>query len=563
MGFRPRARTLAARQVLAASDDAASARRGMAADLVVLGGGTGGMAAALAALRAGLRVVMTEPTDWIGGQLTQQGVPPDEHPWIESFGCTRSYRELRERVRGYYRRNYPLTEAARSRRDLNPGNGGVSKLCHEPRVGLAALHELIAPFASGGRLTILHHREVARAEADGDRVRAVAVRDARSGVETVLEAPIFIDATELGDLLPLAGIEHLTGAEAAKETGEAHAPEAAAPANHQAFTWCFAIDHVEGADFTIPRPEGYEFWRDFVPKLEPAWPGKLLSFTDVHPQTLERRVHAFDPLCGSRPGGLWTYRRIADRGNFLPGIYAGDICLVNWPQNDYMLGNLFDERARAPAQSAEHRRRAREQSLALLYWLQTEAPRPDGTSGWKGLRLRGDVLGTEDGLAKHPYVRESRRIRAEFTVLEQHVGTEARMAATGKRREEVEAERFPDSAGVGSYRIDLHPSSGGDNYIDISSLPFQVPLGALIPRRVENVLAGAKNFGVTHITNGCYRLHPVEWNIGEAAGALAAAALAKKEPPRRIRNHAPLLGELQARLRADGVETEWPRLRPR
>src|SRR5439155_18948690 len=83
-------------------------------------------------------------------------------------------------------------------------------------------------------------------------------------------------------------------------------------------------------------------------------------------------------------------------------------------------------------------------------------------------------------------------------------------------------ESFSDSVGVGSYRIDLHPSSGGDNYLDVSSLPFQIPLGALIPRRVENLLPACKNLGVTHITNGCYRLHPVEWNIGEAAGALAA-----------------------------------------
>ena len=79
--------------------------------------------------------------------------------------------------------------------------------------------------------------------------------------------------------------------------------------------------------------------------------------------------------------------------------------------------------------------------------------------------------------------------------------------------------------GVGSYRIDLHPSTGGNNYIDISSLPFQIPLGALIPRRVENLLPACKNLGTTHITNGCYRLHPVEWAIGEAAGALAAYCL--------------------------------------
>ncbi len=100
--------------------------------------------------------------------------------------------------------------------------------------------------------------------------------------------------------------------------------------------------------------------------------------------------------------------------------------------------------------------------------------------------------------------------------------------------DEVSAETFGDSVGVGCYRIDLHPSAGGTNYIDISSLPFQIPLGALIPKRIENLLPACKNIGTTHITNGCYRLHPVEWNIGEAAGALAAFAIAKKTTPRSV-----------------------------
>src|SRR5512136_228354 len=86
------------------ADDKASACR---ADVAVIGGGTGGVAAALAAARLGMHVVLTEETDWIGGQLTSQAVPPDEHPWIERFGCTASYRRFRDEVRAYYRRHYP------------------------------------------------------------------------------------------------------------------------------------------------------------------------------------------------------------------------------------------------------------------------------------------------------------------------------------------------------------------------------------------------------------------------------------------------------------------------
>ena len=106
-------------------------------------------------------------------------------------------------------------------------------------------------------------------------------------------------------------------------------------------------------------------------------------------------------------------------------------------------------------------------------------------------------------------------------MLEQHVGTGRRATRprpAGDRG--VEALRC-GIQGLGRHRqlpIDLHPSTGGDNYIDIARLPFQIPLGALIAGRVENLLPACKNLGVTHITNGCYRLHPVEWNIGEAAG---------------------------------------------
>src|SRR5947207_15649447 len=116
------------------------------ADVAVIGGGTGGVAAALAAAKLGLSVVLTEETDWIGGQLTAQGVPPDEHPWIEQFGCTRAYRSYRTAVRDYYREHYPLTVQARGQTDLNPGNGSVSRLTHEFHVSVAVLEAMLAPY---------------------------------------------------------------------------------------------------------------------------------------------------------------------------------------------------------------------------------------------------------------------------------------------------------------------------------------------------------------------------------------------------------------------------------
>ncbi len=102
--------------------------------------------------------------------------------------------------------------------------------------------------------------------------------------------------------------------------------------------------------------------------------------------------------------------------------------------------------------------------------------------------------------------------------------------------------------------------------MDISSYPFQIPLGALIPVRVRNLLPACKNLGVTHITNGCYRLHPVEWNIGEAAGALAAYCLREGLEPAQVRGNPERLADFQALLVKMGVRLAWPeyaRITPR
>ena len=102
------------------------AAREMRTDVLVVGGGLGGVSATLAAASLGARVVLVEELDWLGGQLTAQAVPPDEHPWIETLVASRSYAALREGIRAYYRRHYPLTAEARRRVPFNPGMGNVA-----------------------------------------------------------------------------------------------------------------------------------------------------------------------------------------------------------------------------------------------------------------------------------------------------------------------------------------------------------------------------------------------------------------------------------------------------
>ncbi len=529
----------------------------LSADLVIAGGGLGGCAAALGALRNNLRVILTEETNWIGGQLTQQGVPPDEHQWIETHGCTALYRNVRNEIRQFYIKNYPLTVNASARENLNPGDGAVSRLCHEPRVALAVLEAMLLPYISSGQLTLLTEYKIVAADVRGNKVNSLQAVHTLTGAAKVLSAKYFADATELGDVLPLTGTEFVTGTESAKDTGELHAPEKADPDNQQAFTVCFAMDYVKGENHTIDKPKDYHFWQNFVPKLRSPWSGKLLSLTYSQPSTLKPKQLGFHPegISTGEALNLWNYRRIINKNNFTEGNYKSDITCVNWPQNDYMSGNLVSV---TEDEFKRHVNNAKQLSLSLLYWLQTEVPHPGGGQGWPGLRLRKDIMGTEDGLAKYPYVREARRIKAVFTVKEEHVGVENRILVAGKTAAATAAV-FKDSVGVGSYHIDLHPTTRGENYIDFDSLPFQIPLGALIPQRMENILPANKNIGTTHITNGCYRLHPVEWNIGEAVGSLAAFAINKKITPREVLEKPASLQEFQSLIISQGIETEWPR----
>lgn len=526
----------------------------LSCDILIAGGGAGGCAAAMAALRNGYRVILIEEYGRVGGQFTSQAVPPDEHPWIEMFGATRSYRRFRNDIREHYRKYYPLTHDAATCEHLNPGNGFVSALCHEPKISRIVLESYFAPYQAGGQLTLLLHHTPISAETDHDTITSVTFAD-KYGEKTAVAAKYFIDATELGDLLPLTGTEFVTGSEAQKDTGEPHASPEAMPLNQQAISFCFIIDYCPGENHIIEKPVSYDFWRNYVPDIRPSWGGPLLSWQATHPITLEPVVRSFNPIHPKPERGpmdLWTFRRIADKANFRPGCYASDIVLVNWPQIDYMLGPVVGV---TPEEKAKHLQGARELSLSMMYWMQTEAPREDGGQGLPGLRLRPDITETPDGLAEAPYIRESRRIKGKFTILEQHVSTEA-------RREMGKDFAFPfkDSVGIGAYRIDLHPSCGGDNYIDVGALPFQIPLGALLPVRMKNLIAGGKNIAATHITNGCYRLHPVEWNIGESAALCASFCLSNNRSPHELYEHESILQDFQSLLSKEGIEQEWPKV---
>src|SRR5256886_13609609 len=95
--------------------------------------------------------------------------------------------------------------------------------------------------------TTLFRSHPTHVTADRDRVRAVTLTGA-AGESLTVTADYVLDATELGDLLELGGVEYVAGAEAQAETGEPHARERADPLNQQGFTWVFAVEHRPGED---------------------------------------------------------------------------------------------------------------------------------------------------------------------------------------------------------------------------------------------------------------------------------------------------------------------------
>ena len=205
-----------------------------------------------------------------------------------------------------------------------------------------------------------------------------------------------------------------------------------------------------------------------------------------------------------------------------------------------------------PEKVEQYLNEAKQLSLGFLYWLQTEAPRDDGGFGYPELKLRPDVLGTEDGLAQFPYIRESRRLDALVKVHEEDIVVKYN---PGSR-----ARLWPDSVGIGLYYyIDIHASAntslrpGSGQRVK----PFQIPLRAMLTENAPNFIAGAKNIGTTHITNGAFRLHPVEWNVGESAGALAAYALASNTDPLTVALDSALQTRFQKYLVERGIPIYW------
>jgi FAD dependent oxidoreductase len=597
-------------------------------DILVVGGGLSGAAAAYEGLLAGRTVCLTEITDWVGGQISAQGTSAldERKTQRDLLFFPRGYLELRQRIKKHYG-------------ILNPGKCWVSESCFYPYDGHKLLFDILkdAEDRGDGKLKWLPSTVIKELEysADGKQITSAIAIQHRPAKGTppinteTLSAKIedayryensarfdktiirlkprlskaripwyIIDATETGELIGLADVPHRLGIDPRSYLEPSSSSTTGDQYCTQGFTYTFAMQAVaEPQNHTIPP-----FYAQYAPYYSYELP-RLASF----------------PL-------VFTYRRIksAQPEQKLPPdpkqfpINVGDISMQNWTWgNDYRPGtsqdNLIYTRDQLQATGqlqpggwmgglrTETLRRGEEHAIGYFYWLvtgTTDSQLGDGVKkpypNHRFLSGFDSPMGTAHGLSKYPYMREGRRIigrpsygqSAGFMVWEIDISRNnfrtdfyrQNLPAADFRRlwasiaslnqgisvlrgaetaDEVKPRSrstiFPDSVGIGHYAIDFHPcmtnsppeapgntEKEGTRKGQGQAYPFQIPLRALIPQKIDNMLVAGKSIATSHTAAAAYRVHSFEWSAGAAAGTVADFALRNAIAPYELVDNLPL-----------------------
>lgn len=442
-------------------------------DVLVVGGGASGAAAGIQAARMGVNTMVLEETPWIGGMLTAAGV-----------SCVDGNNRLRGGIFGEFADSlvarYGSNEALQS--------GWVSNINFDPHIG----QEILTNMADACGALLDLRREVRVTEVSGEAGDwTVSFRDSR-GRRYKVTADVMIDATELGDIAKACGVDYRIGMEASEETGESIAPEHANDVIQDLTYVAFLKDYGPDADMTIPKPEGYD-----PMVFRNAARNPLSDETAETGQT------------------IWSPQMMITYGKTPQGRY-----MINWPiyGNDHY-ANIIEM---TPEQRQKELEKAKNFTLCFVYFIQTQL-------GMKNLGLADDVFPTEDKLPFIPYHRESRRIVGEafFTL-------DAAADPYG-----YDKPYYRTGIAVGDYPVDHHHFRNPDwrELPDLEFYPipsFNVPMGTIIPKNVDDLIVAEKSISVSNLMNGSTRLQPVVMQLGQASGALAALAVIEDRSVKKI-----------------------------
>ncbi len=452
---------------------AVSCSRSEHIDVLVIGGGASGIAAGIQSARMGVPVIVVEETPWVGGMLTSAGV-----------SCIDGNYKLRSGIFGEFAdslaQRYGGWEALKT--------GWVSNINFDPHVGQEILTDMAS--SCGNMLDV--RRETSMLDVSRKDGMWHVVLKPSEGRKYTVTADVLIDATELGDVAKACGVSYRIGMESSSDTGESIAPDHANDVIQDLTYVAFLKDYGPDADMTIDKPEGYD----------------PLLFADSCINPLSDGVSETGQT-------VWSAEMMLSYGKTPGGRY-----MINWPiyGNDYY-ANVIDA-------SAEEREtayaRAKNFTLCFVYFIQTHL-------GMRNLGIADDVFPTEDGMPFFPYHRESRRIEGEafFT-----------MDAAARPYEYVYP-YYRTGVAVGDYAVDHHHFRHPDwkNLPDLHFYPipsFNVPMGSIIPKGVDDLIVTEKSISVSNLMNGATRLQPVVMQLGQAAGAAAALSRIEGKTVRRV-----------------------------
>ena len=567
-------------------------------EVVVIGGTLGGVAAASHAMQTGVTTCLIELTPWLGGQVSSQGVSAIDESramrWRRNFSPSwEAFKALIKR-QPVYLASWTGMPAQMTVEQAN--SCWVGELCFTPRAGATAAEMWMRNAAKGApdsRWATSTAFKGASFDASGRYVTAVyGVRrvpldpgyvptgrlsqelerwytwsddEAYNKIPIRLQPPpdrsmIVIDATDTGELVGWANLPHRLGSDSQAFTGEVNASSKDNPDCTQAYTYPFVLATLDDKNESLKS----------LQKLEPA-----LSRAD-HRKEFDLEGFPFFNF-----GSVFNYRRIVSQ---VPGsgnvntTRPGEMTLINWNKgNDWHFMDpplvFTEEDVRLSGQHQDWLGGLSIKSLnygelhALMFaeWLmETEA-----TSKLPLTLLQGAdaPLGTQSGLSMVPYIREGRRILGRPAY-----GQDSFMAVEADLREDMTGGRnFSTTAvALAHYDIDIHGCryrSGQPTYEAASSSikefvvrPLQIPLEALVPQGVDNVLIGGKSIAVSHIVNGVTRVHYGEWSIGGAAGATAGWLLRYAKPYDLTPAQVVVTGQmpaLQAFLLEQGLRPSW------
>ncbi|MGF1567036.1 MAG: FAD-dependent oxidoreductase [Nodosilinea sp.] len=630
-------------------------------EILVVGGGLAGTAAAYESLLAGRTVCMTELTDWVGGQISSQGTTAlDESKQQRNLlFYSRGYKELRDRVEEKYG-------------ELNPGECWVSASCFMPADANAILMDMLAEAERKGRgelkwfpntvvkdlslnaagnqiesVVAIQHSPAEGTEPLNTDFLSEIIEDAYTFADsarlskTVIQfvaLPIVpaegaappptnwyvIEATETGELVALADVPYELGLDPRGPLNPSSPVLTRDPYCTQGFTYTFAMEHTEEPQtFDIP---------DFYATYEPyySWEKTRDGFT---------ADDYFDFVFTYRR--IWNARPRSAQTNLfgVPRTGVGDISMQNWTWgNDYRPGTERDnliyshDQLEAAGQlepggwlgglRTETLRKGEENAIGFFYWLTTgttdsqiddalKQPNPNN------IYLEGldSPMGTAHGLSKYPYIREGRRIigrpsygydqgfmisEIDFSwndfadeyyqqTLDPATYLSMRRFLAGldtidsfapdvdpnsiplRTRSRI----YPDSVGIAQYAIDFHPCMAeypaekpgnierpGVRQAHGQAYPAQIPLRAMIPQRIDNMLVSSKSIATSYSAAAAYRVHSFEWSVGAAAGQTVDFALRNAVMPYTLvddmPNKEPMLEALRTEIYSSGNPVQFP-----